>query len=609
MWNIVASIQQTLDEAAGLNNNGRPPVESPETTERAAGVGSNASNADPIIDVTAVGEGAGGRGEADKGDTSPPAVDQWGFVDDHDSPLTSPKGEELSENPSTLGEGPARLDAGQDVELMELRTRVQAAELEAESNAKEIAKLRRERDALSKSLAVAQDKIRECDAEQQAQRKVDPAGGALVEALKREGEQLSAKLGAERERVKSLNKEKKALDDIVLELQETIRDYSTKETQWNEESAAQRLQETLLRARISELETLSMKQANEMGRLSCELSDAVARLTATEALRQSEAAETSRDAEQVRKNLEEKIASLETDMNHLRSVNKRQIIEYDTRNASLQRELNEALQRAHIAEGKLLDSHYEASGSLQELAAQLDDSVQAQQRLQVQLRAKVAECSALASRAKASDDECQRRVDEWSHKHAAVQQENHRLSVECDKKDAALAKEHLRNQTMSSLVEALRRERDDLQAALSRFPPSPPMPAVSAAIVSPSKEATRVGPSPSPTAAEVEYQSRQSAGSLTRVDRELARLTRELRRLRGVEADAERYKAQLDQLMPQHDLILQMYGQLQEELVDVKADLSEAKGIYQHQIAELGAIIERMQHQRENPTDDNVALV
>jgi hypothetical protein len=73
-----------------------------------------------------------------------------------------------------------------------------------------------------------------------------------------------------------------------------------------------------------------------------------------------------------------------------------------------------------------------------------------------------------------------------------------------------------------------------------------------------------------------------------RCEQELLRCTQRLELLLGVEKEVVGLRAQLHALTIQHDLLLQMYGQLEEELRDVKDDAETAKTALKQQVQALG---------------------
>jgi hypothetical protein len=438
----------------------------------------------------------------------------------------------------------------------------------------------------------------------------------LVEVLQKEGQQLSQELGLERGKVKTLLSEKKALEARLASALQQCEEFEEERQLLQQARGTAAASEATLRERVLSLESLVARQSSELGTYGTKVASLEQRLSTESAQKEASEMNFTQQLESAEQQHNEAMKQFGSDKDRVAQSLRRTIQELDVRVSELERDLSATAQRAHQAESKLVDSHFNASSDAKELTTQLDLMSSAQSRLQQQLSTKQAECATLHATVK----DCQKRatdaesalrekttLDMGAAKQIesleeALKKEQHKNSVITDLFD------HTKKQAdgMKAQIVSLRQTVSDLQQAATQQ--SLARIGNATAVVNKVKSSNELpidalrGATNHDVATNGVYSAaQQSTTALPHnrtIEKELAQCTREVQRLRLVEAECEQVKKQLAMLTTQHDVVLQMFGQAQEELMDCRSDLQESKTIFRSQMDVLAQQMESAQKLR-----------
>lgn len=564
MWNIVASIQQTLDEAAGLNE--RP---------------SDAHVIDVNNDVLDLVHHHPQDDTSDGGEISPRTTSQPVAVAD------------LKESSIDASD-----EAGGVTQSL--------VHLEHDSNTNDVPPSPQPSTRCERSSDIGEFSQREqqlvhlAQSLQQRLEQWKPIVGT-VEALKSEGASLSRALGAERERAKQALHERKALAAKLDAANELIHAHASKEKHWADAQASFRESESSLKQRVATLEAAMVRQADDLRRLSEANAETDERYR--DALAQLQREQEAHRALQERdeSTFHAQVELLQEELLQARQAHRQAMVESEQQFAAVQRDLSSTEARAHAAESKLLDSSCTAAAGMQDLVLQCERMAATISALQQQLASKQEHIATLIHSQKAIEAtaaETSSRLEDRAKKLAA---ERKALMDDHERTVAALAKAHAHNEELSRLNDGLQSSlamyKHELEVAERNRAQKEEDSLKLTAITG--NDARRGGVAANPPLTDGEgtkhddvSQTPPAPSGLQRMEREVARLTKEVRRLKLVEQSAARYKAQLDELLPQHDVLLQMYGMLEEQLHDARADAQQVKSVFQHQLDMMGRELE-----------------
>lgn len=658
MWNIVASIQQTLDEAAGLNQQpGSQGDKVPEITTVSDGEGQESVLAS--LTNAAIMDGLAQNITSDLGSQPPHGTSGSSDTmvnssgEDNDGGSAEPEVCSSTLHEEDVATGPAEplaqhspaipvceadsttaiVSAAEILPLddMAARTEVSSTSKASRTQGGELASGKAPRedpasaDVVPASVSPALPPAASPPAEgvtsakelqlaamvHSLQHKLEQCKPimATVDALKNEGQLLSQQLGIERERWKQAVQEKKSAVSRAEQLQEQLTSYKTKEARWAETQASLQESNQSLKERVAVLESNIIKKAEEIRSIAEGRADAEERFRALSARLADTSDEANAQHERDTLLHQSEIERLEEMLLAEQQAHRQATSEHEQQLVALQRDLSATEARAHSAETQLLDYSRSASVGLQDLMREGQQAAETVQALQRQLAQKQDAITNLTIAQAASDAAATEAALQFEGRFKAAINGRKQSELELSKATAALAKAQLRceellrsqgelqtqNELLQDEVRKLRAIPHTRSTSTTDAPEAnPPSPLAAsrggihlneAALVVSLLAHTPPPASPPLSAASGATPAHQLHQQ--RLEREVARLTKEVRRLKAIEVAAARHKAQLDALVPQHDVLLQMYGQMEEQLEDARSDAKQIKGVYQQQLDQL----------------------
>jgi DNA repair exonuclease SbcCD ATPase subunit len=620
VWNFVASIQHTLDEAAGLNAPTPTVVLPEEGTELVASVVDDhdddqrhahrlVSSTESTVEHTH--DAAGDRvGSSDRNETSSDENDEAAAEADD----THCEDERHSD--SSAGGGGGQLvdpllacdvSPGSGVPFQAPMTATPPPDAaQAPSFVQEPPGEGSVREQQLESLVYS------------LQQRIDQWKPMLatIDALKLEGQSLSHELGAERERWKLAVHERKAAVAKLDASQEQLNALKAKETRWMETHTTLQDANQVLKERVAILEATMIRHSDDLRIAGEAKADAEERYRAL-AARLAETHDES-VAQQERDALlhQSELDRLQEALLQERQAHRQAVLDYEHQHVALQRDLAATEARAHAAESRLLDSDGTASAGMHELVLQCRRAEESIAALQKQLAGKQEQIVSLTraqSEADAAAAEASLRLEQRIRAAAA---DRKLLEAEHSKTTAALTKAQLRCDELLRSHEDMRARSEALDHELSMLRKQPQRLAKVEDGRTSQQPASVSGASADKNSQEYPVENYDEASNIVsllrqqptassplnapsqhqqqRLEREIARLTKEVRRLKSIEQASARIQSQLDALVPQHDMLLQMYGQLEEQLEDARSDARQIKSVYQRQLDLMAKELEKM---------------
>nr|CCC95041.1 conserved hypothetical protein [Trypanosoma congolense IL3000] len=426
-------------------------------------------------------------------------------------------------------------------------------------------RLREENENLAQSLVVLQketDTLRRSGLSSHDREKLT--------SLEREGLQLSEQLGRERERTKLLLEEKTRLGVQVASqekrLEEEIARYNELQKcldseQWERGVAQQRVIE--LTFQLGEKDCRIKGLEKELSRYISELDDH-------------------------RLNTNDVMESLKQEKDAFMTSLQRSQVEHKLQIKQLEEKLGHAECRADQAETRLAEHERDTLGSLRELRAALDDTEHQKRQLLQQMARTAEECASLRRDHIADMEMLQRKLFEVQGELQGVQDEKKesiqelllwkgkylQATKELDEAVKRATHAEVVNEQLKPKVQQPKQQIDDIGSSASdntvsqRSPapaPRDPFRGLSQFMMPNHVCEVNTGVSLVHFGGDVSGND-IPRGSRERIERELVRQAVEIEDLRRYKDEAEEAKKSLAALAAQHDLLMQMYGQLQEEL-------------------------------------------
>lgn len=468
-----------------------------------------------------------------------------------------------------------------------------AAEMERSSALSE------ENESLKRRLAIAE---REAAA---ARKQVSEFSNAEAELST-----LIERLGREKERSKTISEERKVLRERVRTLEQQLEEYQVKESAWQHGQQEQQQERGNAQQYIIRLEEEANRRVAQIDDLERKLTEAQhAKEVLTGQLQEAQRTHQER-VEALEENSSGTVEHLQREVARLKESLQRTTAEYDERSSELERELSQANRRAHQAELRLSDLEHGSVGALRDLRSELEDMQSRVVSLTTELNAAREEHGELLEqygalkRARLADEaNYKERVLAQGALVATVKEERLAVERECaglrqrlqtalqeaeDAKKKAQTAEASLAQMKSSLEEA-RRTPDDSGAATPLVHSGSGVHLQRPSLYTPADvSSSRVGRAAPPVNpflfTERDRPGLDTTDNKTRVrlEKEILRQSVELERLKKVEVEAAQTKKKLVELSAQHDILLQMFGQLEEEArqreQEAQAKASPAEG-------------------------------
>lgn len=409
---------------------------------------------------------------------------------------------------------------------------------------------------------------------------------------------LIEKLGKEKERHKAAAALSSELEEQVQDLEEELEDFRIREEKWLSGQEQHHANEKAAQQRIDHLESEALSRDTLVENLSAQLREArhqvgvltnqVGELKVCHATQLDSVKESSSDVvEQVRREAEQ----LRNSLQQLSS-------EYDTRTAELERQVQQSNMRAHQAEARLSEMEFGSVNTLHDLRSELEDAQRSSatwkaeaQKTRNEYTELLDQYASLKRARAAAESDLRDRLGVESAAVAALRKASReweeRYQALQDSARSAQAEAEEQRRTIMQLESTVLKLKASSVEALSRAPSEPSIAGVTAAAKpTPSLEASLSGTGSSgrPTGramsalplnpfANMERPAWGDAAdrrTRERLEQEVVRQSAEVERLRTVAAEVAGWKTRHARLQEEHDLLLQLFGQVEEELRSLK---------------------------------------
>ncbi|RNF07790.1 hypothetical protein TraAM80_03164 [Trypanosoma rangeli] len=404
-----------------------------------------------------------------------------------------------------------------------------------------------------------------------------------MEALEREGSELSRKLGKERERYKSLYEKKTQVENRLEVLEQKIAQFALREEEFQQRIAASHTDCETAKQRAEELSALLKEQEGDVRLLQQQLTSAKQSYAEVVSHHEKEISEQRTELKLQKENTSGMLVSMQQEKEALVSSLQQNQLEYERRIQELESKLIQANRRTAHAEMRLTDHERSALAPLRELRAALDDVERQKKQLMEEVEYWKGEFSAM-ERGRESEKkyftqrlaDMQSEIQSMQNEKLAFEQELQQSRVKHSQLQRALENslerashvEATKEQLTMALEEARRQVDSASNSNNSTIALTPNVRMGESARHQPPSFDESSGGTLRPLfpADAVESVSNVCRSNRSRVDRELVRQAVEIERLRRVEEEGAEAKQKLLVLAAQHDLLMQMYGQLREEL-------------------------------------------
>ncbi|KAL7699213.1 hypothetical protein NQL31_000030 [Lotmaria passim] len=425
------------------------------------------------------------------------------------------------------------------------------------------------------------------------------ANARLVKAAGNE-EQIALlieKLGKEKERHRAAANGRRELEERMQDLEEELEEYRVKEQGWiggseqqkqNENAAQQRIAqlERDLRARDTLTEDLNAKLC-ETAHQNSVLQRQVEELKASYSIQLDRVKETNSDT----------VDQLRSEVEQLRSSLQNLSTEYDARTAELEREVQQSNMRAHQAEARFSEAEFGSVTTLQDLRGELEDSQRSIAAWKAESQKTRSEYTELLdqyallkrSRAAAESDlrerlaaessavaELRKDLQKWEARYEAQQEALREAQSESDEQKKTIMLLEAANQKLkTATTDILNRSQSDVSV-------NSPAPTKGSSLemslmgspftsrTAPRGAAAAVPLNPFVNRERPVWNDTTDRKTRERLEQEVLRQSTEVERLRQVANENAEWKNKFLQLQTEHDLLLQLYGQLEDEVSSLK---------------------------------------
>ncbi|KAG5484314.1 hypothetical protein LSCM4_07880 [Leishmania orientalis] len=404
---------------------------------------------------------------------------------------------------------------------------------------------------------------------------------------------LIERLGKEKERRKAVAEERSQLKERVQDLEEELEEYRVREEGWISGQEQQQENEIAAQQRIAQLEDDARSCNAAVSDLSTQLREAKhlndVLQSQVEDLKMSYSAQ----LDTVKVSSSDTVDQLRQEVEQLRSSLQNLSTEYDTRTTGLELEVQNANMRAHQAEARLSEMEFGSVNRLQDLRSELEDSqrssaswkAEAQKARNAYTELLDQYASVKRSWAAAEADlrdrlssesntvsALRKGIREWEDRYLALQESLGATQGEIKEQRKTIMQ-------LESTIEKLKVSNGDIQSrsqseVLVSTDAPPVKTSLSEPLLSRSPLRRQLGGRlmPAPPLNPFINMERPAWSDSTdrktreRLEQEVVRQSAELERVRAAAADGEVWKAKYIHLQEEHDLLLQLYGQLEEDV-------------------------------------------
>jgi hypothetical protein len=408
---------------------------------------------------------------------------------------------------------------------------------------------------------------------------------------------LIEKLGKEKERHKTAANERSELEEHVQDLEEELEEFRLKEQAWISGNEQQRQNESAAQQRIAQLEKELRARDSLMEETSAKLRETTHQNSVLQRQVEELKSSYSTQLDTVRETNSDTVDQLRREVEQLRSSLQTLSTEYDTRTTELEREVQQSNMRAHQAEARFSEVELGSVNTLQDLRRELEDSQRSiaawkaeAQKTRSEYTELLDQYAALKRSRAAAEAELRERLAaesgtvtelrkghfEWEARYQALQETLRAAQSESEEQRKAIMQLEAANQKLKiTTADSFNRSQSEvsigspvptkgsLEASLSGSPfTSRPGGRAAVAGVPMNPFANRERPVWSDT---TDRKTRE------RLEQEVVRQSMELERMRQVANENAEWKNRYLQLQSQHDLLLQLHGQLEEQVSGLRA--------------------------------------
>lgn len=574
MWNsLVNQVKANLDEAAGLSSH------NPEPHAKEAQSAPNfrrAPSSNPMTNTTASDSPQATHIRTRSAEPTPPVIQ---VVDQSQSMPEVALDTNRSTDPLSVANAIEPTN-GETERLRGQSQRLAAALAESEQKR---ANAVDENAELQADLA---DLRRHCE---DLQRRIaDSDNGVREKALMEEGQQLAKDLHNERERVKTIYAEKKLLESRIDAFTSELESANSKQRQWHD-------QEQMMQANIVQLESQLKDCRAKISSLSRNTEDQVSQASTLRQemthLEQTICAMKTHHSETMEKEAESaarEIAKARAENDALRQELRRSVVDLEKQLATKERDLVTLASRANIAESRnleLANSVSDSTGELHDELRRAESRIGVAKReaaaLEAELSKTATELGLLRKTVKDVERSAAERIATLQEQLQSLKNANEVHKREKHRDEARIRAAQLR-------IAELTEDNERLAAARAQ--------AVAAAAAS-SREShlTRSNA----TEAKEETQERSILQEInvvssapSRSEKLLARAAVELQELRQTRDSLAKAEQREAHVIQQHDMLLQMYGQKEEECNELRLRMDVSLQSYRAQVDELARQLE-----------------
>ncbi|KPA76529.1 hypothetical protein ABB37_07823 [Leptomonas pyrrhocoris] len=414
---------------------------------------------------------------------------------------------------------------------------------------------------------------------------------------------LIEKLGKEKERHKAAASERSRLERHVQDLEEELEEYRVKEEGWIGGSEQQQQNEDAAQQRITQLEEEVRARESLTEDLNSKLRDIAHQNSVLLHQVEELKASYSTQLDTVRESSSDTVSHLRREIEQLRASLQSLSTEYDTRTAELERAVQQSSVRAYQAEARFSEVEFSSVNTLQDLRTELEDSQRSIATWKAEAQKMRNEYTELLdqyallkrSRAAAEVDllerlsaesatvaELRKGLRDSDARYQALQETLRTVQAESEDQRKTIMLLETANQTLKAsttdnfphvqsetAVSSLTPTKgSSLETSFSASPfSSRPAGRAAAAAVPMNPFVNRERPVWSDTA---DRKTRE------RLEQEVLRQSTELERLRQEGSENAQWRSKFLQLQTEHDLLLQLYGKLEDNMNALKSKAAEA---------------------------------
>ncbi|KPI90206.1 hypothetical protein ABL78_0724 [Leptomonas seymouri] len=488
--------------------------------------------------------------------------------------------DEVSPSPSLPPSSKRVVEPGDEAQLLRFQQQL-AVEME------NVANLQKENLLLKGRVSALEDDLSSANARL--------AAGAGCE------EQLSLlieRLGKEKERHRAAASERSRLEEHVQDLEEELEEYRVKEQGWIDGSEQQRQNEDAAQQHIAKLEREVRTQNSLTEDLNAKLRETTHQNSVLQHQVEELKAAYSTKLDTMRESNSDTVDQLRCEVEQLRSSLQNLSIEYDMRTAELEREVQRSNMRVHQAEARFSEVEFGSVNTLQDLRNELEDSQRSistwkaeAQRTRSEYTELLDQYASLKRSRAAGDTDLRERlaaesatvaelregIRNWEARYQALQETLRATQAESeDQRKTIMLLEAASQKPKTGAADNVLHSQSDVSSSSLTLTKGSSLEASPSALPFSSRPAGRAAAVGVPMHPFVKrecpvWNDSTDRKIRERLEQEVLRQSTELERLRQVAKESSEWKSKFLQLQTENDLLLQLYGQLEDDVTALKS--------------------------------------